>query len=61
MTRVVAAAALLLTLAALASCAIGIDRVFLPDQGEKDALIILQGMKNVPLRAGDAPVDVQPE
>ena len=61
MSRLVAVAALLMTLAALASCAIGIDRVFLPDQGEKDARIILQGMRSAPLRDGDSPVDIQPQ
>lgn len=61
MTRLVATASLMLCLAAMTSCAIGIDRVFLPDQGEQDARIILQGMRTAPLREGDAPVDIQPE
>ena len=61
MMRLVFIVALLLCLAAVTSCAIGIDRVFAPSLAEQDARIILQGMKQAPLRDGDAPVDIQPE
>ena len=61
MTRLVLIGASLLCLAAVASCAIGIDQVFTPNLADQDARIILQGMKSVPLREGDAPVDIQPE
>jgi len=50
-----------LCVAAIASCAIGIDRVFTPELADRDARAIYQGMKSVPLRPGDAPVDFQPE
>jgi len=61
MMRLVFIGALLLCVAAVTSCAIGIDRVFGPNLADQDARIILQGMKSVPLREGDAPVDIQPE
>jgi len=61
MTRLVLIAASLLCLAAIASCAIGVDRVFAPNLADQDARIILQGMKSVPLRPGDAPVNIAPE
>jgi hypothetical protein len=61
MMRFVAFGSLLLCLAAVSSCAIGIDRVFMPAKAEQDARIILQGMRSVPLRDGDAPVDIQAE
>jgi len=61
MTRVIGFGAVLLLVAAVTSCAIGFNQVFIADKGEDDARIILQGMKNAPLRPGDAPVDIQAE
>jgi len=61
MQRLVVLGTLLLSLAAVASCAIGINRVFMADQGVVDARIILQGMKQAPLRPGDVPVDIEAE
>jgi hypothetical protein len=61
MTRLVAWTMMLLSLAAMASCALGVRDVFMPEKAERDARIILQGMRSVPLRPGDTPVDINPE
>jgi len=61
MSRLIAIGTLVLCLAAVACCTIGINRVFVPIKADQDANIILQGMKSVPLRQGDKPVDIQAE
>lgn len=61
MPRLFAVAALLLCLAIAASCTMAMNRFVMANRGEQDAKIILQGMKQVPLRPGDQPVTIQPE
>ena len=53
MPRFVVFAILLAGLALVASCALQVDRMLAPAQGEQYARIIMQGMQQAAARSGD--------